>query len=168
MPAYFKKISLSLMITLLIGWGVWHTDQNQSAPAVSFTTLSGEKIAMADLKGRVVLVHFWSINCLSCLKEMPALIDFYQRHHGQGFELIAIAMTYDPPAQVLNYASQKKLPFPVMHDGYGEMSAAFGQVSVTPSHFVYGKQGQRLQSTIGPLDLNALAKLLSRELAKPD
>jgi hypothetical protein len=43
MPAYFKKISLSLMITLLIGWGVWHTEQNQSAPAVSFTTLSGRK-----------------------------------------------------------------------------------------------------------------------------
>jgi hypothetical protein len=99
---------------------------------------------------------------------MPALIDFYQRHHGQGFELIAVAMAYDPPAQVLNYASQKKLPFPVMHDGYGEMSAAFGQVKVTPSHFIYDKQGQRLQSTIGPLDLNALAKLLSRELAKPD
>jgi hypothetical protein len=55
-----------------------------------------------------------------------------------------------------------------MHDGYGEMSAAFGQVNVTPSHFIYGKQGQRLQSTIGPLDLNAMAKLLSRELGKPE
>ena len=168
MPAYFKKITLALIATLLIGWGVWHTYQNQSAPAVSFTTLSGEKIAMTNLKGQVLLVHFWSINCLSCLKEMPALIDFYQRHHGQGFELIAVAMAYDPPAQVLNYASQKKLPFPVMHDGYGEMSAAFGQVNVTPSHFIYGKQGQRLQSTIGPLDLNVMAKLLSSELAKPE
>jgi hypothetical protein len=41
-------------------------------------------------------------------------------------------------------------------------------VNVTPSHFIYGKQGQRLQSTIGPLDLNATARLLSRELAKPE
>lgn len=163
MPAYFKKISLALILTLLIGWGVWHSYPNQSAPDVNFITLSGEKIAMSSLKGRVVLVHFWSINCQSCLKEMPALIDFYRRQHDQGFELIAVAMAYDPPAQVLDYASQKKLPFPVMHDGYGDMSAAFGPVNVTPSHFIYGKQGQHLRSTIGTLDLPALAKLLDRE-----
>jgi thiol-disulfide isomerase/thioredoxin len=168
MPVHFKKSVLALLLALFMGWCAWLSYQNQAAPDVNFTSLSGEKIAMTNLKGKVVLVHFWSINCLSCLKEMPALIDFYHRHHRQGFELIAVAMAYDPPALVLNYAKQKKVPFPVMHDGYGQMGEAFGQVSVTPSHFVYGKQGQRLQSTIGALDLNALAKLLSSELAKPD
>lgn len=162
------KISLALIAALVIGYALLQFQQHRQAPAVTFTTLEGKKIAMADLQGKFVLVNFWSINCLSCLKEMPDLRNLYQRYHAQGFELIAVAMDYDPPSQVLAYTQQKKLPFPVMHDGYGEISAAFGEVSVTPSHFLYNQQGQRIQRTIGSINASALATLLERELAKPN
>lgn len=168
MPSPLIKPVLTFLLALLLAWGAWHAYQNRIAPSVTFTTLGGEKIAMAKLKKQVVLVHFWSINCLSCMKEMPDLVKFYQHYHRQGLQLIAVAMAYDPPSQVLHYTQQTKLPFPVMHDGYGEMSAAFGDVTVTPSHFLYNKQGRLLQRTIGTLDLNKLAPLLERELAKPD
>ncbi|MBZ4201405.1 MAG: TlpA family protein disulfide reductase [Methylotenera sp.] len=162
------KISLALIAALVIGYGLLQFQQNSQAPTFTFTTLEGKKISMADLQGKLVLVNFWSINCLSCLKEMPELRELYQRYHGQGFELIAVAMDYDPPLQVLVYSQQKQLPFPVMHDGLGDISAAFGEVTVTPSHFLYNQQGQRLQRTIGRLDTKALAATLERELAKPN
>ncbi len=161
------KMALGLIAAILLGLGGLNLYQQHRAPNVTFTTLSGQKIAMADLKGKLVLVNFWSTNCLSCLQEMPGLVQLYQRYHALGFELVAVAMAYDPPSQVLHYTNQKKLPFPVMHDGYGEMSAAFGDVGVTPSHFIFNKQGQRLQRTMGSLDLTALGQLLDRELAQP-
>lgn len=91
---------------------------------------------MADLKGKVVIVNFWATDCLACVTEMPALVNTYQQYQKKGLEIIAVAMPYDPPAQVLNYVTQKKLPFPVMHDGLAEITQKFGNVDLTPTTFI--------------------------------
>jgi hypothetical protein len=65
---------------------------------------------------------------------------------------------------VLNYTQQKKLPFPVMHDGLSEISSKFGDVSLTPTAFIFDQQGHLLQRTIGELDFKALHQLLNNKL----
>ncbi|OZA53741.1 MAG: hypothetical protein B7X73_03310 [Methylophilales bacterium 39-45-7] len=96
---------------------------------------------------------------------MPELINTYNEYRQQGFEIIAVAMPYDPISQVINYSKSQALPFPVTHDNNAEIVAKFGQVSLTPTAFIYNKQGQLLQKTIGELDFNALKKLLNKELS---
>ena len=91
----------------------FYLNKRMQAPDVTFTTLSGKTIQMAELKGKVVLVNFWSTDCLACVREMPDLVKTYNSYKGRGLEVIAVAMYYDPPAQVLNYATQKALPFAV-------------------------------------------------------
>lgn len=134
------------------------------APDVTFTTLDGRQISMATLKNKVVIVNFWATDCPGCIKEMPALIDTYNQYHQKGLEIIAVAMHYDQVAQVSNYSSEKSLPFPVMHDSTAEISNKFGSVNLTPTAFIYNKQGYLLQRTMGELDFNALQKLLNKEL----
>ncbi len=73
-------------------------------------------------------------------------------------------MPYDPPAQVLNYAKLKTLPFPVMHDGFSEITQAFGGINLTPTTYIFDKQGYRIQRTIGEIDFNNLKQLLNKEL----
>lgn len=165
MNSLLKKISLSIFIAILVVVACLQSLPNTSAPNVTFTTIEGKKIAMADLKGKVVLVNFWATNCLSCIKEMPALIDMYKRYHQRGLELVAVAMPDDPPAQVANYVNHQKLPFYVMHDGFAEMTKEFGDVNVTPTTFIFDKQGHRLQRTIGTLDFVKLDELLNAKLA---
>jgi len=92
------------------------------------------------------------------------LINTYNEYKQKGFEVIAVAMPYDPPAQVLNYTQQKSLPFPVMHDGLSEMVHAFGGVNLTPTTFLYDKQGNRVQRIIGELNFAELRQLLDKEL----
>ena len=134
--------------------------QKPQAPAVTFTTLEGQKISMQSLRGKTVLVNFWATDCSGCIKEMPELAHTYEQYKDKNLVVIAVAMPYDPPAQVANYTQEKKLPFPVMHDGYGEMVKAFGEVNLTPTTFVFDAQGNRLQKTIGELDFSALRQLL--------
>ena len=55
------------------------------------------------LVGKVTLVNFWATTCISCVKEMPALVDTHQKFKDRGFETVAVAMSYDPPAWVLNF-----------------------------------------------------------------
>jgi thiol-disulfide isomerase/thioredoxin len=161
-----KKIILPTVILGLIFALFFQLSQKPAAPNVVFTTIDGQKINMTDLQGKVVLVNFWATDCPGCIKEMPDLIKSYNEYKAKGVELIAVAMPYDPPQQVVNYTKQKKLPFPVMHDGLSEMVNAFGDVNLTPTTFIYDKQGKRLQRTIGELDFVKLDQLIIRELAK--
>ena len=165
MSSIKKFLIPAAILALLIFLGFSLSNKTQ-APTITFTTIEGKKISMADLKGKVVLVNFWATDCPGCIKEMPDLIKTYNDYKSKGFEIISVAMPYDPPAQVLNYTRQKALPFPVMHDGLSEITQAFGGVNLTPTAFIFDKQGKRLQRTIGELDFVKLQQLLNIELAK--
>jgi peroxiredoxin len=159
-----KKILIPLVILGLLVALFLSLSQKPQAPDVTFTTIEGKKISMVSLKGKVVLVNFWATDCPGCVKEIPALVDTYKNYHAKGFEVIAVAMPYDPPAQVLNYVSQKALPFPVMHDGLEEITQAFGGINLTPTTYIFDKQGNRLQRIIGEIDFTNLKALLDKEL----
>jgi len=159
-----KKLIVPFAILALLAFLVFNLTKSQPAPDVTFTTIQGKEISMASLKGKVVLVNFWSTDCSVCVGEMPNLVNTYNAYKNKGFEVIAVAMPYDPPAQVLNYATQKALPFPVMHDGFGQMIIRFGGVPATPTTYLFDKQGKQLQYTTGRLDFAKLNELLSKEL----
>jgi len=164
-----KKIAVPLFtlvaILAFLAFLLFNLTRNMQAPDVTFTTISGKKISMAALKGKVVLVNFWSTDCGVCVSEMPDLVKTYNTFKDKNFEVIAVAMPYDPPAQVLNYATQKTLPFPVMHDGFGEVTKKFGGVNFTPTAYIFDKNGKRLFYTIGALDFASLNKLLETLLS---
>ena len=160
-----KKLAMAMPILALLAFLIFTLTKQQLAPNVIFTTIEGKKISMASLKGKVVLVNFWATDCRACVTEMPALASTYNLYKAKGLEIIAVAMPYDPPAQVFNYATQKKLPFPVMHDGFGEMSAKFNDVSVTPTTYIYNQQGKLIQYTNGALNFKKLHQLLDHELS---
>ena len=163
MPILKKILLPAIVLAILVFLGFSLSSKTQ-APNVTFTTITGQKISMLDLKGKVVLINFWATDCPGCIKEMPDLIKTYNNYKTKGFEIISVAMPYDPPAQVLNYTKQKALPFPVMHDGFGEITKAFGGVNLTPTAFIFNKKGERIQRTIGEIDFVKLRQLLNKEL----
>lgn len=154
----------AVILALLALLAVMLTQKTQ-APEVTFTTLQGKNISMAELKGKVVLVNFWATDCPGCIAEMPGLIKTYNEYKPQGFEVIAVAMSYDPPSQVLTYSHKNALPFPVMHDSYGEMAQKFGNVQLTPTAFILDQQGNVVRKVIGELDFNDLHQFLDEKLA---
>lgn len=159
-----KSLLPVIIIALLVFLGL-QLSNKPTAPAVTFNTIDGKQISMASLKNKVVLVNFWATDCPGCVKEMPQLINTYNAYHHKGFEVIAVAMPHDQITQILNYSKSQALPFPVTHDSTAEITGKFGQVNLTPTAFIYNKQGQLLQRTIGELDFKALQQLLNKELS---
>ncbi|WP_454719850.1 MULTISPECIES: TlpA disulfide reductase family protein [Cupriavidus] len=137
-----------------------------AAPPATFTLLSGEKISTADLKGKVYLVNFWATSCTTCVKEMPEMVRTYDKFKGKGLEFVAVAMSYDPPMYVMNYAQTRQLPFKVAMDSDGAAAKAFGEVQLTPTTFVIDKDGHILKRYVGEPEWDALHKLLDGALAK--
>lgn len=161
----FKKTALATILILLLIYVAYSFLPTPNVNNVVFTTINGEKISMKSLKGKVVLVSFWATDCVSCVKEMPDLIKTYNQYNKKGLEIIAVAMPYDPPLQVVNFARQKELPFPVMHDSYAEITQKFGGVSLTPTAYLYNKDGKRIQRAVGILNFDKLHALLDQELS---
>ena len=77
------------------------------------------------------------------------MVETYNKFKGQGLEFVAVAMQYDPPNYVLNYAETRKLPFKVALDAGGDLAKPFGDVAMTPTTFVIGKDGKILKRYVG-------------------
>jgi peroxiredoxin len=111
------------------------------APDVTFATITGQKIALKELRGKPVIVTFWATDCPGCIKEIPHLIDLYNQYHQQGLEIIAVAMYYDPPNHVVTLTEDQHLPYHVALDLTAEIAHAFGDVQLIPSTFLISPDG---------------------------
>ncbi len=157
----------ALAAVVLAGVGFFaYTSLNSApkAPEVTFTGIKGERIAPADLRGKVVMVNFWATSCTTCVAEMPEMIDTYNKFKGKGLEFVAVAMKYDPPNYVVNFTETRQLPFKVALDVTGEAAKAYGDVTMTPTTFVIGKDGKILKRYVGKPEFAALHKLLDEAL----
>ncbi len=52
--------------------------------------INGQPITLAELRGKVVLVKFWTYTCINCIRTLPYVQAWYDRYHDQGFEIIAV------------------------------------------------------------------------------
>lgn len=138
--------------------------KKEPAPAVTFKTISGEQITSASLRGKVVLVNFWATSCNSCVQEMPQMVETYNKYKDRGLEFVAVAMHYDPPNYVLNYAQTRQLPFKVALDIDGAVAKSFGDVALTPTTFLIDKDGLILKRYVGIPEFSALHEMLEASL----
>lgn len=145
--------------------GYFSVFAQQPAPRVTFTTLAGKKISTDSLRGKVVMVNFWATSCATCMHEMPQMIATYDKYKDRGLEFVAVAMSYDAPNYVVNYAETRKLPFDVAYDASGDAAQSFGDVKLTPTTFVIDKKGNIIKRYVGEPEFAALDKLLEKELA---
>ena len=90
----------------------------------------------------------------------------YEKFRGRGYEIIAVAMKYDPPGYVVNFAQTRKLPFPVAIDNTGMVAKAWGDVNVTPTTFLVNKRGVVVKRFVGKPDFSELNQLIDRLLSE--
>ena len=136
------------------------------APESTFVLLDGSRQSTTDLKGKVTLVNFWATSCTTCVAEMPEIVSTYQKYKAQGFDTLAVAMSYDPPSYVVNFAETRKLPFKVAIDNTGGVAKAWGDVRLTPSTFIVNKRGEIVKTYVGAPDFAELHRLIEKLLAE--
>ena len=147
--------ALGLALPMLAG-----CSRAEQAPAVSYTLLDGRRSELAALRGHVVLVNFWATDCAPCVEEMPAMVANWRQFSPRGFETLAVAMPYDPPALVANFAQARALPFGVIIDNTGEIARKFGNVQFTPTSLLINKRGEIVKRWVGKTDFAAIAPLI--------
>ena len=108
---------------------------------------------------------FWATSCVTCVAQMPDNIEHYQSLSPRGFDIMAVAMSYDPPAYVRNFTRSRELPFPVVMDSSGEIAKAFGDVKLTPTAFLIDKQGRIVKRYLGNYNKAEFVATVEKALA---
>ena len=158
--------TLGLVMLAALAAGLQACTHAQAAPESTFVLLDGSKKTTTDFKGKVVLVNFWATSCVTCVAEMPKLIRTHQKYAAQGYDTLAVAMSYDPPSYVVNYTETRQLPFKVAIDNTGEVAKAWGDVKLTPTTYLVNKRGEIVKQYIGEPDFTALHLLIEKLLAQ--
>ena len=169
MPMTRRHLATAAMLVAAAaaGWlALGRSATHESAPQVTYTLLDGQQLSTDKLKGQVVLVNFWATSCTTCVAEMPEISATHEKYKARGYQTVAVAMSYDPPAYVSNFAQTRKLPFGVAIDNTGAIAKGFGDVRLTPTSFLINKRGEIVKRYVGAPDFEALHTLVERLLAE--
>jgi peroxiredoxin len=133
---------------------------------LTYTLLDGSLRTPEQLRGKVVLVNFWATSCTTCVHEMPQIVATHEKFRHRGYDTLAVAMSYDPPAYVANFAETRKLPFGVAIDNTGSIAKSFDDVRLTPTTFLINKRGEIVKRFVGEPDFAALHRLIEELLVQ--
>ena len=147
------RLVVGAMLALAVAVGGWFMlAPAAQAPDITFTSIQGDKIPTESLQGKVVLVNFWATSCVTCVKKMPMITESFNKYAPQGYDVIAVAMKYDPANYVLNFVETRQLPFTVTLDSLGDIAKAYGDVTLTPTAFLIGRDGKIVKRYLGDVD----------------
>lgn len=112
---------------------------NRPAPHFARQSLSGEKIDLADYRGKVVLLNFWATWCVPCRIELPRFDAWQAKYGRRGLAVVAVSMD-DDPAQARRVVQKLHLGFPVLV-GDAKLGEQYGGVFGLPVTFLIDRRG---------------------------
>ena len=163
-----SRLIASIILSVFVSFGayVYFNSETQAAPASEFGLLGGMTNHTKAFEGKVTLVNFWATSCTTCVAEMPDIVATYNKYQNQGFDTVAVAMQYDPPQYVLNYAQSRQLPFKVALDNTGAVAKAWGDIKITPTTYLVNKRGEIVKTYVGAPNFSELHQLIEKLLAE--
>lgn len=139
------------------------------APAYRATTLEGDSVSLADLRGNVVLLNVWATWCHPCREEVPFLQDVHERYADEGLELIGVSVdAAGEEATIRDFAQRYGMTYPVWRDPGERVSSTFLIIGV-PASFIVARDGTLLWRKTGPVSESdtAFRRILESALAAP-
>lgn len=148
-------------LAIIAGASFWLLNPpSAKMPEHKFETVDGDAMQLSDYAGQPLLVIFWATDCPGCIAEMPELIELHEQYADLG--MLGIALPHDTPEQIKAMREAKALPYTLTWDEDNSLSQAFGNVRVTPTHFLIDANGEIVMRKIGELDFQSLKARLNR------
>ncbi|MCL5256944.1 MAG: redoxin domain-containing protein [Chloroflexi bacterium] len=125
-------------------------DVGKMAPGFTAVDLKGNKVTLANLRGKVVLLNLWATWCPYCKQELPDMQQFYEAYKARGIEVVAVDVEEDANT-VHSYINGKGFTFPIWLDLDAKINNAYG-VSAYPTSFFIDREGVIQSVQIGAMD----------------
>ncbi|MHB8652505.1 MAG: TlpA family protein disulfide reductase [Terriglobia bacterium] len=178
------KILLGAFLALLLAVGVYFINRNWIAPITmhvaqvsamnaggnhpvapdfSLTGINGEKVNLADYKGKVLMVDFWATWCGPCRVEIPGFVELENRYRDQGFAIVGISKD-DGPDVVRDFYKEFKMNYPVALAN-DDVDQLYGGIIGLPTTFLIGRDGRIYAKHTGTTDISVFEQEIKMLLA---
>ncbi len=166
--------ALVLTAVCLVAWRAWPRvaaalgagRSGAPAPPLRVTTLRGDSLSLAGLRGQVVLVNFWATWCPPCRAEMPGFEKVYEEKKDRGLVILGIAEDDDGPVPVSAFVVERGITYPIaMYTPATER--LFGGINAIPTTFLIDRAGRIRFQVRGSFARPALEQAVDRLLAEP-
>ncbi|MGB7068704.1 MAG: TlpA disulfide reductase family protein [Pyrinomonadaceae bacterium] len=165
---------LSVLITLVClavcVFGQQNLRIGSPAPVFATQDLDGNSVDLSTLRGRVVVVSFWSTRCGVCDDEIPKLNRLAHRFKDK--DVVFLGLTMENRTRVESYLSRQPFNFNILTDSFGIVLRYAdrdhrGYVNISfPAHYIVDQAGNIAMRTSGYARMSSIESNLSRLLSK--
>lgn len=122
------------------------------APEYAAVTLTGDTLALADLRGEAVLLNVWATWCPPCREEMPGLQALHEEYADEGLRVVGVSIdARNATAEVERFLEQNDISFTILLDPEDRITRRFRLAGV-PETFLLDREGRIRQRWIGKID----------------
>jgi len=118
-----------------------------AAPDFTLQDISGKKVRLADLKGKVVMLEFWATWCPPCRAEIPAVERLHREYGDKGLTVLAITLDEGGWDEVKAFIAESKISYTVLK-GTEDVSAEY-KIRLIPATFLIDKEGNIRKQYMG-------------------
>ena len=171
-----NKLKIIFCLAVILTFSILSFGQKNNPVAEDFTavSLSGETINLESLKGKVVVLTFWSTRCEICKSEIPKLNALVKNYKGK--DVVFLGLTMDNPPKIENFLKSKPFNFNIIPNSFGVLlkyaeKDRAGNINMGfPAHFLLNQEGEIILKTSGfdkaELLNSQINRLLTTKLAK--
>ena len=147
----------------ITGLTMYSGQDRQAAPSISGTTLDGDSLSLADLRGHIVVINVWGSWCGPCAKEAPVFAQVSADTRAAGVRFLGID-TRDQVTAAKAFEDTYRIRYPSLSDPAGETLLRFNgivPIAAVPSTVFVDPDGRIAGRVIGPIDESTLRGILS-------
>ena len=115
---------------------------------INLKDMNGNNVSLADFKGKIVFLNFWTTWCPTCRIEMPSMEKLHQKLKNKDFAMVTINLQ-ESASRVKGFFKGLKLSFTALLDTTGEVGASFG-IRAIPTTYILDKTGRIIGQANGP------------------
>ena len=157
MVQYLRRLALLfILVAASAATAADHPGIGRPARPFTITTFAKQKVKLADLRGKVVVINLWATWCAPCKEEMPMMDAVHRRFHDNGLEIYAIA-TEDsvPPIYLRRLSAALSFPLATKLSGSG-----YGALGGVPTTYVIDRAGNLRYAKSGAFNLQSFQAVI--------
>jgi peroxiredoxin len=147
--------------------GIMEICLDRPAPVFELVALDGRNVSLTSVRGKIVLLNFWTTWCEASIREIPSLERLYRLFQNEALALLAVNLR-ESASKVEAFRNECRISFPILLDRDGEIGDAYGVLAI-PATFILDRQGMTIGKATGARNwISAPARCLIQELLFSD